>query len=121
MASKKKKTKIFYAAAQFYEPFIIGGDVWQWYRYPVEARLVKIVDFDCFIFEGHNGDYHIHEQKTGGLIGKGKTKKRAEADAIANVKSTPDLKKQMAQFGDVMSFKETTKKEAFRRLQRGTQ
>lgn len=113
--------KQFYAAVQFYEPFTMGGNVWQWRKYAVDGSSVKVGEFNCFLFKSPGYQYYyVHECKTGVCIGEGKTKKAAVEKASENVDTTPDLKEQMKQFldenGAVESFIEVAAEEVFKRL-----
>ena len=114
----KPKTTECYAICQFYEPFVMGGDVWQWRRYKVNAEPISLDrKFKAFVYHNHiTAKWCVHEAGTGGLIGTGRSRKDAIDDANNNIKITPDLEKQVLALGDTSHFEETTYEEASRRI-----
>src|SRR3990172_3512348 len=117
-AAKKAKAKpaTFCALILVYEPFIMGGDVWQPRRYETEGTPVRVGKYRCFtFFNDVSKKHHVHDQKTGGLLGEGRTVEEAVATAKKNIAETPDLDAQMRSAGSVEGPKVITKDEALRR------
>ena len=111
-------TQEYWVRCQFYEPFTMGGDVWQGRRYRVEGvQCRKLGRFEVFgFFRVAKNAWQVHEKSTGGWLGKGKTLDAAWKAAKKNVEITPDLTRQIEKLGPVESLAEVTTEEAFRRL-----
>ena len=110
----KTKPKKFWAMLLKYNPFVMGGDVWQPVRYETDGSPVKVKKYSCFVFFNElQGEYQVHDKKSGGLIGHGRTKGAALALARENVETTPDLDEQMAKIS-LMSCKVVEREWALR-------
>jgi hypothetical protein len=98
----------------------MGGDIWQWRRYPVEsAKKVDLIHgFQGFVFfdEAHTKTWNVHHVETGGLLGEASTELEAVYEANNNIKTTPDLKEQMKKLGDTSKFSSTTFEIARKRI-----
>ncbi len=107
----------FWALCLFYEPFVMGGDVWQKRRYEVVGEVSDPIDgYETFAWSNQSGDWQVHETKTGGLLGKGETLHEAWSDAKKNVRETPDFAEQAKQLGPVLRHVAVEYAEAMRRL-----
>lgn len=97
---------VHFAICQYYEPFVMGGNVWQWRRFGVESEQVELVDgFTGFVFYDElTKEWRVHELTTGGLIGEGPNRLDAIHKANTNIKETPDLREQMKSLGDTTQF-----------------
>lgn len=107
-----------WAICQYYEPFTMGGSVWHWKRFEVEADDVDLVKkFKGFVFYCPvTEQYRVHEATTGGLLGEGDMYATAVADANHNIKITPDLREQMTALGDTTQFTAVPAVEALARI-----
>ena len=107
-----------WAICQYYEPFTMGGNVWQWRRFEIDAEDVELVKgFKGFVFyDDLTREYRVHEITTGGLLGEGKLRDEAVATANKNIEETPDLKNQMANLGDTSNFQVVEAADALRRI-----
>lgn len=96
----------------------MGGNVWQWRRFAVEADDVELVeDFIGFVFYDElTKEWRVHEKTTGGMLGEGPTKEEAIAKANYNINETPDLREQMKTLGDTTKFPEVPAEDALRRI-----
>lgn len=115
VATKKSVKREFWARAIFYEPFVMGGDVYQHVRYKHEGEEVKIYGNKGNVAKV-NDHWEVFEAVSGGLCGKGKTKEAAIADAIHNVRITPSFKDQIKELGKIENCREVTADEALQRL-----
>ncbi len=105
-----------YAICQFYVPFVMGGDVWQFRRFKVEAEDCELIKgFKGFVAK-HKRRYTVYELATGGKLGEGHTRQAAIFDANKNIEETPDLKEQIQKLGDTSRFEEVSVEEAYSRL-----
>lgn len=107
-----------HAICQYYEPFTMGGNVWQWRRFEVESEPVDLVDgFKGFAFYCElTKEWRVHELTTGGLLGEGPNQIEAVHTANTNIKETPDLREQMAGLGDTTQFPVVKAADALRRI-----
>jgi len=107
-----------FVICQYYEPFTMGGSVWHWRRFEVDAHPTKLVSkFEGLLFYCPlTKEWRIHESTTGGLLGEGRTSEAAIADANKNIKTTPDLREQMASLGDTSQFRVVSKDDALKRI-----
>lgn len=113
----------FYAITQFYEPFILGGDVWKWVRYQIRAKRVNLINkFEGFVFYCELTDeYQVHEASSGGLLGHAKGETEAIFIANRNISITPDLRKQVNRIIQDSAYCETVlAQEARRRIARSS-
>lgn len=112
----------FYAVCQFYEPFIMGGDVWQFRKYYVDGTAVQLAnDISGFVFVDHTvGEYHVHEVLTGIRLSSHMSESRAIAIANENIEMTSDLADQIRKFGDGSRYIEVPMAEALKRIKAGT-
>jgi len=111
----------FWAICQYYEPFVMGGNAWQFRRFKVPNA--EPVDFTTghkgFVYEDKRRDkWIVHELATGGWMGDGETKEEAILVANKNFDETPDINEQIADLGGVMNHKEVSFEDAQRRLNR---
>ena len=107
---------IRYALCKYYEPFVIGGPVWQFKRYEIDADDVNLVNgFKGFIFK-IGTSWSVHELNTGGFIGSGESIEEAIYSANCNIKDTVDLDDQIKSLGDVSKFPIVKTEEALQRL-----
>lgn len=107
----------FWARAIFYNPWVMGGSVWQHKRYKLTGEQVRIWGHQGYVSRVGNG-YEVFESVTGGLCGKGKTRASAVKDAIHNIRITPTFKDQMGELGKVENLPEIPTDEALRQLNR---
>lgn len=115
------KREPFLAIASFYEPFTMGGNVWQFHAYPVQAMPLTLVEnIKAFVFEAEDR-FHIHEAESGGWLSSGKSLSEAIAVAVQNISSTPDLKEQIKILGKASDKKQTTFEIARHRLSRSSE
>lgn len=107
-----------WAICQFYEPFVMGGSVWQFRRFKVQAEDIKLVSgFKGFLYRDQVSKvWRVYEESTGGMLGEGRTREEAIYQANYNIKRTPDLRKQVETLGDPMRHEEADTAEALRRL-----
>lgn len=126
--TKKMKTKKgtpptvkkFWAMLLYYVPFVMGGQTWQPRRYEVAAEPEKIGSFKCFVWLNDvSMKFHVNEVTTGGLLADASSREAAIDLARSNIAMTPDLRAQMARFGDVMNHPEVPKDEALKRGEKG--
>ncbi len=109
----------FWALCLFYEPFVMGGDVWQKRRYQVVAEASDPIEgYETFAWSNQEGEWRVHEKSTGGLLGEGETLHEAWAEAKKNIKETPDFAKQVKQLGPVLNHTAVEYSEAMRRIKR---
>jgi hypothetical protein len=108
----------FWAICRFYEPFTMGGDVWQWCRFQVEGKPLRMLrDIQAFIFfDDVSKRWKVHEAGTGGFLGEGATDMDATYHANKNIELTPDLEEQIKGLGDTGRFPVVEKDEALCRL-----
>ena len=112
------QTQDYWARCSFYEPFVMGGNVWQNKRYRVEGvPCRKLGQYEVFgYFRVSKNLWVVHEKSTGGLLAEGATLDDAWATAKKNVEDTPDFGQQVAQLGPVERLQEVPTEEAVRRL-----
>ena len=113
-----RPTEKRFVICQYYEPFVLGGSVWQWRRFQVNAYITKLTSkFEGLLFYCPlTKEWRIHESTTGGLLGEGKTGEAAIADANRNIETTPNLREQMTSLGDTSKFQVVEKNEALKRI-----
>lgn len=109
-----------FAVVSFYEPFTMGGNVWQERRFKVKCEFFKCQGFDLFWFYDKVGNvYRAHEVTTGVMVCKAKTDHAVKAKASALIKITPDFEKQIAQKGSHERFQIVEAEDALTRLKKG--
>lgn len=109
-----------WAICQFYEPFTMGGSVWQWRRFEVEAEEVYLINkIKGFVFQQSETQWNVYELSTGGFLGVGASRADAIKAAKHNIKITPNLKEQIAKLGDTSHFQVVSSEEALKRITKG--
>lgn len=111
-----KRTE-FWARGVFYNPWVMGGSVWEHKRYRLSGTEVRVWGHQGYVSKVGR-EYEVFEGVSGGLIGKGKTKSAAVKDAVHNIRITPTLKRQIEDLGSVNSLQEVPTEEALRRLKK---
>jgi hypothetical protein len=107
-----------WAICQFYEPFRLGGPLWDFVRFKVNGSpIILDRDIEAFIYTFPKPkEYRVHHTQTGGLLGSGKTQKAAIEMANYNISMTPDIFNQFLTLGPVLNHREVQTHEAFNRL-----
>jgi len=108
----------FWARCRFYEPFTLGGDLWQWVKYKLEGYEHVAAGYKVYVVE-FDGEAHVHEASTGGYMCKDKTRKKALQKARRLIKITPNFSTQIAAHQQLGNLREVETEEAIRRLSNG--
>lgn len=107
-----------WAICKVYEPFTIGGSVWQSRRFRVAAEDVDLKKrFKGFAFyDKASRWWFVYELQSGGCLGDGKHRQDAIDKANYNICRTPDLRKQIKRLGDTSQHPEIEAADAMRKL-----
>lgn len=112
----------FWVRAKFYEPFRLGGELWDKVRYPLEGTERNVLGYRVFTVEYEPKDelfvsyFKVYEVTTGFFICKAPKEKSALDKARRLIKITPDFDEQIKQAGPVEDVVEVTAEEALSRL-----
>ena len=113
------ESKTYWARVDIYNPFVMGGHVWQWYKYKITADVIEhtIAGYDAFaFFDDHSGKWTVYETSTGGWLASHVELERALFRAKYDIDRTPDFQKQMHEMRSLDSLPEYDTEEALRRL-----
>ncbi len=111
----KGEPALFWATVKIYQPFIFGGNVWQFNRYPVIGYATSIDGRDGFVWR-RKGRYLLHDAFTGCYICDGADILAAVKRATQLLRLTPDFAKQAEHIGSATNFPLIEYDEAMRLL-----
>jgi len=107
----------FWARAEVYEPFTMGGPLRKHVRYKLKGFRVSLDNS----FEGYavkSDSWNIYESFSGGFFGSGRSMVSAIKTANKNISITPDLADQVKKSGPVMELPERDTEEVLKMLKK---